>query len=469
MMVTESRLVFSVDLTVDKVRAAAKGTAVEEIVRVSLSASMPLLMSAVFQCKAGKRHGREEMTSWKKFLKSGKGKECAKVAMKSSDIAILEYTSGTTGESKAVMLSNQAANTVPFHYQNSTAVFEFHSGEKFLCIVPPFLSVGLITTLLMPLCLGLELILVPDPDPEKTAKNVIKYRPNHLCGGSLHISNLMNSALTKEADLSYLSTVAYGGEKSDSQWEQSATKFFFLHGMKHELVNGYGLTEAASSCCTTTHKTNFMIPFFKNNVLIRDVDSGKELRYGEEGEICINSPGLMEGYYKNLEATAELIFEREGVRWMRTGDLGTVTEDGALHVTGRLKRIAWAVGEEGIIFRIYPMRIEEAICRCPDVARCAVVCLRDSQRGYMPVAFVVPKEQDVNRDALQRDIMTLAQQELDSVSQPQVIHFSSNLPATRAGKIDYKALEVMAAEMVVSGVREKLYEEKNTCHESSGK
>lgn len=97
------------------------------------------------------------------------------------------YTSGTTGESKGVMLSNRAVNTVPFHYQNSATVFEFHSGEKFLCIIPPFISVGLITTLHMPLCLGVELILALDPDPEKTANNVIKYRPNHICGGALQL------------------------------------------------------------------------------------------------------------------------------------------------------------------------------------------------------------------------------------------------------------------------------------------
>lgn len=448
LMQTESRCVFAVDLAVDKVVEAAKGTAVKEIVRVPLSASMPLFMSTAFRCKAGKRQEYKGVIDWEKFLKSGKSKECAKVAMKSSDIAVLEYTSGTTGESKGVMLSNQSVNTVPFHYKNSATVFEFHSGEKFLCIVPPFLSVGLITTLVMPLCLGFELILIPNPEPGKTAKNVIKYRPNHLCGGSFHISNLMDSALTQAADLSFLSTVAYGGDKNDSQWEQSATKFFFSHGMKHELVNGYGLTETASSCCTTTHKTNFMIPFFKNNILIRGVDSDEELRYGEEGEICISGPGVMEGYYKNPQATAELIFTREGIRWLRTGDLGMVTEDGALHVTGRLKRIAWAKGDEGIIIRIYPMQIEETICRYPGVARCAVVCLCDSQRGYVPVAFVVPQKQDADRDALQRDIMALIRQKLNSVSQPQAIHFLDSLPATRAGKIDYKALEVMAAEEV---------------------
>lgn len=441
---TESQLVFTVDIAAEKIKNACQGTAVTEIVIVSISASMPVMTAAVVWWKSRKRPVPKELTVWKQFLKDGRGVEPIRAAVGSQDEAVLEYTSGTTGESKGVLLSNQAVNTVPFHYKNSSTVFEFHSGEKFLCIIPPFLSVGLITTLLMPLCLGFELILDPDPDPAKTAKKVIKFRPNHFCGGALHVSNLIDNPLVEKVNLSFLSTVAYGGDKNDSQWEQRATKFFFTHGMKHELVNGYGLTEAASSCCTTTHNTNFLIPFFKNNILIRDVDTGEVLHCGEEGEICFNGPGLMQGYYKNPEATDDLMFEHNGVRWMRTGDLGMVTEDGAFHVTGRLKRIAWAMDDGGLIFRIYPMRIEEIVCQCLGVARCGVVGLPDSRRGYLPVAFVVPQGKDVDRDTLRRDILAFTRRELNSVSQLHAIHFVDSLPTTSAGKVDFKALEQMA-------------------------
>lgn len=443
---TESQLVFTVDIAAEKIKNAAQGTAVTEIVIVSISASMPVMTAAIVWWKSRKRPVHKELTVWKQFLKDGRGVKPIRAAVGSQDEAVLEYTSGTTGESKGVLLSNQAVNTVPFHYKNSSTVFEFHSGEKFLCIIPPFLSVGLITTLLMPLCLGFELILDPDPDPAKTAKKVIKFRPNHFCGGALHVSDLIDNPLVEKVNLSFLSTVAYGGDKNDSQWEQRATQFFFTHGMKHELVNGYGLTEAASSCCTTTHNTNFLIPFFKNNILIRDVDTGEALHCGEEGEICFNGPGLMQGYYKNPEATANLMFEHNGVRWMRTGDLGMVTEDGAFLVTGRLKRIAWAMDDGGLIFRIYPMRIEEIVCQCPGVARCGVVGLPDSQRGYLPVAFVVPQGKDVDRDTLRRDILAFTRRELNSVSQLHAIHFVDGLPTTSAGKIDFKALEQMAEE-----------------------
>lgn len=221
---TESRLLFTVDLAAERVVKATKGTAVKEIICVPLAASMPPVVALGTHLK-NKAIVPAGLTQWKTFLKDGKDAQPLKAAVDSRDLAVLEYTSGTTGESKGVMLSNQAVNTVPFHYKNSSTVFEFHSGERFLCIVPPFFSVGLVTTLLMPLCLGFELILEIAPNPVHTASYVKKYRPNHLCAGVLHVNNIMNDSALALMDLSFLSTVAYGGEKSDPSWEQSASEF----------------------------------------------------------------------------------------------------------------------------------------------------------------------------------------------------------------------------------------------------
>lgn len=155
----------------------------------------------------------------------------------------------------------------------------------------------------------------------------------------------------------------------------------------------------------------------------------------------------MMGYYKNPAATEKVIFERAGARWLRTGDLGTVTEDGEFHVTGRLKRIFWAVGEQAAIFRVYPMAIDEVVCRCPGVARCGVVGLKDKERGYLSVVFMVPEDWNGDRNALQREILLLIRRELNDVSQPSAIHFLDSLPTTRAGKVDFTALEKLAQEM----------------------
>ena len=125
-----------------------------------------------------------------------------------------------------------------------------------------------------------------------------------------------------------------------------------------------------------------------------NVDTGEELGFGQEGEVCVTGPSLMLGYYKHPEATEELFFEADGIRWMRTGDLGMVTEKGFFHITGRIKRIFWKMGDDDIVYRVYPMKIEEVICQCEAVAHCAVVGRKNTAKGYDPIAFVVKKNDE---------------------------------------------------------------------------
>lgn len=442
----ESRIVFAVSIAAEKVVQAVQDTCVDTVVSIPLFASMPVLAATMARLTHQEVPAPQGTTAWREFLKGGKDTELAMAAVRADDLAVLEYTSGTTGESKGVMLSNRAINSVALHYRCSSTVFEFHRRERFLCVIPPFLAVGLVTALLMPMCIGFELIVCPDSDPSMTARNVIRYRPNHLCAAPVFIDDMIEDKRIGKMDLSFMSTVAYGGDKSDENWEGRVTEFLFSHGMSHNLVNGYGLTETAASFCSTTHRTDFMIPFAKNNILIRDTESGEELRLGEEGEVCVTGPSLMLGYYKNPEATAELFFERDGTRWMRTGDLGMVTEDGAFHITGRLKRIFWSLGEDGIVYRVYPMKVEEVIGRYPEVRQCGVVGLTNGKRGYLPVAYVVLRNADADQEEARRSILNLCRTELNSSSQLHGLHFVDRLPLTRAGKIDFRELERMAKE-----------------------
>lgn len=442
----ESRIVFTVSVAAEKVVQAVRGTCVDEVVSIPLSASMPVLAATMARLTHQEAHAPQGATAWREFLKGGKDTELVPAVIGTDDLAVLEYTSGTTGESKGVMLSNRAINSVAFHYKCSSTVFEFHRKERFLCVVPPFFAFGLVTTLLMPMCIGFELILYPNPDPTAMAENVIRYKPSHLLTGPLFIDKFVEDERIKKMDLSFLSTVGYGGDKGDLNWEKGISEYLLLHGMSHRLANGYGLTETAASFCSTTHRTDFMIPFAKNNILIRDTESGEEMCLGEEGEICVTGPSLMLGYYKNPEATADLFFERDGTRWMRTGDLGMVTEDGAFHITGRLKRIFWSLGEDGIVYRVYPMKVEEVISRYPEVRQCGVVGLANGKRGYLPVAYVVLRNADADQEEARRSILNLCRAELNSSSQLHGLHFVDRLPLTRAGKIDFRELERMAKE-----------------------
>ncbi len=447
---TNSKIVFSINLAASKVWEAMDDTEASELIVVPITASMPIIPQVVARIKSRKLKRPGKAVLWQDFLAAGKNTILPKVSIENDDLAVLEYTSGTTGESKGVMLSNQAINTVAFHYIAADTVFEFHKGEKFLCFVPPFLAVGLVSTLIMPLCVGVHLILIPDPNPLLTAENVIKYRPAHLIGGPLHIANLMESPKTQNIDLSFLVTVAYGGDKADENWEERVFEWLCTHGVRFGIVNGYGLTEVAGSFCTSTHKTDFSIPLVKNNIFVRNLETGEECKYGEEGEIFVSGPSLMTGYYKNQGATDVVMLEKDGIRWMRTGDLGYMSENGAFHITGRIKRIFSRVGSDGITYRVYPMKIEQVICTHPDVKACAVVGIKDSRQQYLPIAYVIPENIITNTESLKKSILSLCNKNLDDVSIPWEICCMGEFPTTRAGKIDYQKLEEMAKELQIN-------------------
>ena len=174
--------------------------------------------------------------------------------------------------------------------------------------------------------------------------------------------------------------------------------------------------------------------------MILDVDTQKELTYGQEGEICVSSPTMMKGYDQNEAATNEIIFEKNGQRWMHTGDLGHVTEEGFLVISGRLKRIFWAISTNKISYRVYPMAIEKVISSHAAVKLCSVAGKPDDERGYLVIAYVVLHENDAQKQ-VQEELAVLCRKELPETSQPRSYHFLDRLPTTPAGKVDFRALE----------------------------
>lgn len=435
-----SRIVITMDMTENKVVNAAVGTSVEKIITLALSESMPCYLSLLMKLKKGKTDNTSGTVRWKDFLKSGARIPLPENQTKNEDIAVIEYTGGTTGESKGVVLTNHAGNALAFHYRHAEKIFHFHAGERFLNILPPFLAYGLYLGIHMPLCVGTECILSPDPSPQTFPKLICQYKPNHFTGGALHLEHLMNFPAVQKLDLSFLITAAYGGDKSSKEWEMRTAAFFDQHNAPYGIVNGYGMTETAGACCTTSHELKHMIPFVKNNIKIIDVDNGKELQYGQEGEICVSGPTLMQGYYQNEKATSEAIWEENGIRWLHTGDLGYVTEDGHFVISGRLKRIYWTTDENNTIFRVYPMQIEATLNKHPLVHKCSVVGKPDDNKGFLSVAFIVLQKATCT-EIVVSELKKLCEQELPETSWPYEYRIVDSLPTTGAGKVDYRALE----------------------------
>ena len=439
----KSKLVFTVGVAERQILEVVKNSPVEQVISVSLAQSMTPLMAALFKMK--KKPSCKSFVSWSRFIETGNQTSVAYSVVTRGNAAVIEYTGGTTGKAKGVLLSNLSINAVAFDYRHAENLFDFQSGERFLCCVPPFLAVGLSVCYHMPLCLGFELILSPDPSPAAVPQYIRKYHPNHVLTGALHIDQIISDKALQKADLSFLYTVACGGDKKDALWEETATHFLAKHHAKHGLINGYGLSETAGSFCTTMHHSNQMLPFVRNNLMIVDPDTNKELPYDSEGEVLVSGPSLMIGYWNSdLCPDKDVFFIRNGVKWLRTGDLGTISSDGHFYITGRLKRILWATGEDQIVNKIYPMQIEEVILHEPAVKRCAVVGRPDEKRGFLPIAFIELADKMADKDAVSVRISRICKKGLKENAQPKELIFIEAIPYTRTGKVDYRALEQMA-------------------------
>lgn len=432
----ESRLVVTLDMVESQIAKTVEGLPGVSVVSLSLAQSMPPILAALYRKKA--KLPPTAFTPWAQFLSGGKNIAPPVDHGKTEDPAVIVYTGGTTGKSKGVLLSNGAANALTFQYIVADGVLDIQPGQRFLDILPPFLAYGVFFGVHAPMCRGLENHLEPDPSPENFPKAFVKVKPHHFSGGPLHIEAMMKDRKIQNMDLSFVRTASYGGDSMSREREDAATKFLKDRHCPYGLLSGYGMTEMSSTICSSTHKTPFLIPLLHNNIKIVDVDTGTELGYGQEGEVYVTGPGMMLGYYKQEEATREAISIIDGVRWLRTGDLGYVTADGAFFITGWIKRLLWAVSQDAV-YRVYPMAIERVIDTHPAVRQCAVVGKPDGDRGFLIVAYVILKEG--TPESIHPQLEALCQKELPAPSRPYAYRFVEKFPITGAGKVDFRELE----------------------------
>ena len=215
------------------------------------------------------------------------------------------------------------------------------------------------------------------------------------------------------------------------------------------LMNGYGMTEVGAAVSVNyRHAFEFGsvgTPFVKNVVSAFDTETGKELPCGQEGEICNHTPSMMIGYLNNKEETENIIRRHEdNLLWVHSGDLGYISENGFIHIRGRLKRYMLCM-VNGVAKKVFSLDIEKVFLSNASVEKCAVVPVADEKINQAPVIFIIPTKDATSKKNLEEDLRLFAEGHLEQIYRPVKYHFVQEFPLTKVGKTDYQKLEEMAS------------------------
>jgi len=351
------------------------------------------------------------------------------VAVEPEDVALFQYTGGTTGIPKAAMLTHR--NLIANCMQMDAWFTGVEYGkEKMLCALPIFHVYGMTVGLLFGTLTGGELVLVPDPRNTAHVIEVISHEKITLYPGvpAMYIG-LINHPKAKEFDLRSIKACLSGGSALPVEVAQ---QFEALTGGK--LVEGFGMTEcspvaAANPIFGQTRVGSIGLPVSNTVCAICSLEPDENGNYrmleqGEEGELILRGPQVMKGYWKMPDETAKTI-DADG--WLHTGDIAKMDKDGYFYIVDRKKDLIIASG-----FNIVPREVEEVLFQFPKIMDAAVAGVPDPKRGETVKAFVVLKE---GQTADVEEIRAFCKEHLAPYKVPTGIEFMKELPKTQAGKV----------------------------------
>jgi len=410
-------------------KAARQGTSVKNVIVTNIKEEMPPLLRVMFTLAKEKKDGHRQP------FKGDDGAVAFTDVLdapptpfdggtRKDEIALLQYTGGTTGVSKGAMLSHRAlvANIL----QSRSWFTNLKDGEgSAVAIMPFFHAYGLTVVMCLAVQCAATLILEPQFELERVLKDVQRYRPQMFSGAPRIYNAIINSPLAQKYDLRSIEACMSG---SAPLLVETHRKFVELTGAN--LVEGYGLTEAApvTHCNPIFGKGkqkvgSIGVPFPDVDSKIVDLETGtREVPSGESGELVLRGPQLMDGYYNQPEETALTL--RDG--WLYTGDIATVDADGYVAIVDRKKEMIIVSG-----FNVYPREVEEALATHPAVLDSAAIGVPHPIKGEEVKAFVVLKP---GATATAEDIIAHCRTQLAPFKVPKDIEFRESLPKTLIGK-----------------------------------
>jgi long-chain acyl-CoA synthetase len=421
-------VIVTLDLLFERVQKSKSKTPIKHMIVTSIKDYLPFPKNALYPVKMRKDGVKQSVIygdsvlNFKKLLRSSSASPVCEDVDAEKDLALLQYTGGTTGISKGVMLThfNMVANT----YQTSHWCYEVRLGEeRFLGALPCFHVFGLTVLLNQAMFRAGMLILIPKFDIDLILTTINDLKPTIFPGAPTMYVALINHKRIKEFDISSINVCVSGSAPLPLEVQE---RFEELTGGR--LIEGYGLTESSP----VTHANPIWgyrkigtigIPFPDTEAKVVNSDSGEEMPIGEIGELIIRGPQVMMGYWNRERETSLTI--KDG--WLYTGDMARMDEDGFFAIVDRKKDLIIAGG-----YNIYPREIEEILYEHPAIQEAAVAGIPDQYRGETVKAFVVLKS---GMTMTEKELELWCRDRLAAFKVPRKVEFRESLPKTMVGKV----------------------------------
>ena len=371
--------------------------------------------------------------SWDEALRpvSGDGADLPAHTAKPHDMAVLPYTSGTTGLPKGCIHPHSSL----MHNAVGTSLWGNSTPENVvLSVVPMFHITGMVSVMHTAIYCSATLVIMPRWDRELAGRLISRWRVTHWTNIPTMVIDLLASPNFASFDLSSLVYIGGGGAAmpqavAQRLWEQYGLRF----------TEGYGLTETAapshSNPPDATKQQCLGIPFISVDARVIDPFTLEEMPQGAQGEIIMSGPQIFSGYWKQPEATAAAFIELDGKRFFRSGDLGHVDEEGYFFITDRLKRMINASG-----FKVWPAEVESLMFKHPAIQEACIISTRDAYRGESVKAVVVLRAA-FRGQTCESDIIDWCKGHMAAYKYPRVVEFVDALPKSGSGKVMWRALQ----------------------------
>jgi len=359
--------------------------------------------------------------------------------LKADELALILFSGGSTGEPKAIMLSNKNCNALAM--QMDAAGGPTSPGDRMLSILPIFHGFGLAVGIHAMLINSSACILIPKFKAAGIAPLIKKYKPQFMAGVPSLYDSLSHDKNFQNINLASFKGLFCGGDSLSPETKKRFDAVLKNGGGKIMLREGYGLTETVTACAIIPRDeyrdNSFGVPCPGNQLKVVKPGTEEECDCMEDGEICISGPTVMLGYYNDPETTSKVIKKhKDGLLWVHSGDIGCMDADGFFYFKQRAKRIIKTSG-----IAVYPSQIENVINKHPSVRVSCVIGVPHESRGEDCKAFIQLKTGIEGTDAVKQEIIDFCKNEIMPYSRPRIIEFIDRMPLTNVGKVAFRELE----------------------------